>query len=137
MPFQKGNTLQVDLGLSVREENKQKPLRLLFEYLGSDGSIGYQELLRRLLNSEAITDEQAQFMNRWERNLEYLAPKLARKEITGADGKSLTLIDLFGVSQEERAVTALTNQESSKVIDIGTVDDKAIPDNEHTQAEKE
>lgn len=63
----------------------------------------YQNLMDKLQNGEKINDSQKQFMDRYERNLEFYKPKLARTELTGKDGSNLTLFHAIDRSRPSTA----------------------------------
>lgn len=81
MTFQKGNTLG-RLGAIQREENRRKTLDILY-WLGGEGARTYNKLLQEQSKGVRLSNEQKEFMDRYERLLEYHTPKLQRSIVSG------------------------------------------------------
>ncbi len=87
MTFQKGNKLgSLNKGIpksrAVAWENYGEAYFVEF-------TPHYQELMRKTLQNEKLTDAEKEFMDRYEKQQEYFVPKLQRKILTGPSGESL------------------------------------------------
>lgn len=87
MPFAKGNTLWKDAHLAKKE--KARKLEHFMAILACGGIEKYGDIMDKLVRGEEPTKGEIEFMNRLEGWREYIAPKLARQEITGKDGEKL------------------------------------------------
>lgn len=96
MPFAKGNTLWKD-SLKTRKERSEKILTLLFGDLEDGGAEQYGEKLEKLAKKKELTAPELDFMDRYEKLMEYLVPKLARTDLTSG-GKR---ISGFGLGHSE------------------------------------
>ena len=80
MGFAQGNQLWKD-GLKSKKEKEQKILDMLFGDLGEGGAEAYGDKLEKLSNSKSLSDEEKEFMDRYEKLLEFHRHKLARSEV--------------------------------------------------------
>jgi hypothetical protein len=87
MPFEKDNKLWKK-SHEAAKDNKNK-LNDLMELVVTGGFTDYAEKLSRLNDKEKLEKPEQEFMDRLERMFEYVAPKKARTELTGKDGKDL------------------------------------------------
>lgn len=81
MPFAKGHKLSTGRPPGAKSI-KTEQWEMIGQYLTREGADTYLASLKKLYNDEKY----AEFMERFEKILEYFKPKLARKEITGEDG---------------------------------------------------
>lgn len=95
MPFQTGNKLWKE-ALKSKEENKTR-LQQFFDVIVDGGITAYSEKLEDLAEGKELSKPEVDFMDRLERHLEFVAPKLARTEQTGPGGKDLPtpIINVF------------------------------------------
>jgi len=82
MPFAKGNKLWKD-SHSSRSDNKKRMLEVLFGDLGEGGAEAYGDKMEQLALKKELTKPEQEFMDRYEKLLEYLAPKRAREDGQG------------------------------------------------------
>jgi len=77
MPFNKDNAVELGRkGGQVKKTGVQEYL----EYLASGAARGYYERLEKQKNGKELTKPEREFMDRFERQTEYIAPKLSRTE---------------------------------------------------------
>lgn len=87
MAFKKGNKLAtVNKG---KPKVKQEQWSNIVGWLVGDGGVAFKDKLKGLSGGKEITKEEEKFMDYYMSLLEFHQPKLARKEITGKDGKEL------------------------------------------------
>lgn len=89
MPFAPGNKLWVESQAS-RKANRARVDDLLL-ILSEEGSDAYADMLDRLARNQGVDAPQLLFMEKVEKLLEYVRPKLARKEIGGLDGAPIQI----------------------------------------------
>ena len=82
MPFATGNQLWKDSHAS-RLANKESMLDILFGELGNGGADAYGEKMEQLALKNDLTKPEKEFMDRYEKLLEYIAPKRAREDGKG------------------------------------------------------
>ena len=85
MPFKKGNQEAVKKTGIKQASHIQDYLR----YLSGGAARAYYENLERQFNGEELSKPVKEGMDRFEKNTEFVTPKLARQEVTGKDGKDL------------------------------------------------
>lgn len=87
MTFQKGNQLWKK-GLQSKKEQKSRMAQFI-ALVASGGITEYTDKLEKQSQGVELTKPEVEFMDRIERLIEYVQPKLARTELTGKDGKDL------------------------------------------------
>jgi len=85
--FQKGHTLWKK-GLATKQEKQEKIDAFLLTMAGG-GMDRYAEIMDKLSQGKELEKAEEQYLDRMDGWREYVRPKLARKEITGKDGKDL------------------------------------------------
>lgn len=78
MPFTKGNQLWKE-GLKTKVENKTR-LQQFHEILAEGGSVKYGEMMEELAEGNELSPPKREYMDRYERHLEFVTAKLARTE---------------------------------------------------------
>jgi len=99
MPFQKGNKLWKE-GLKVRQEKGHKIDEFLL-IVANGGIEQYADILDKLARDVELSKQEIEYMDRIERWVEYIKPKLARKELTGKDGEKLFPKPILDVHEDD------------------------------------
>jgi hypothetical protein len=86
MPFQKGNKYGA-LGKGV----KRTQWEALLLWLHGEGGRGYLEMLQDLKNGKELSKPQKEYMEHYEKLLEFHKPKLARTEVSGIDNQPIAI----------------------------------------------
>jgi len=72
--FQKGNKL------GGRKKDEQTGVQEYLQYLATGAARGYYEKLEQQSKGVELTKPEKEFMDRFEKNTEFIAPKLSRTE---------------------------------------------------------
>ncbi|MCK4500639.1 hypothetical protein KAU11_09075 [Candidatus Babeliales bacterium] len=98
MPFEKDNQLWVK-GVAAKKE-KKKALNEFLSVIANGGRESYADKLENLSNSTKLTEEESDFMDRFEKLFPYVVPKLSSitEEVTHKG--TVNLIDLHGARQK-------------------------------------
>lgn len=103
MPFQPKNTLWRD-SLKAKVENKNR-LQQFHEIIVNGGAQKYAAMMEDLAEGEKLPAPVKEFMDRYERHLEFVTPKLARAD----NFTTITIKDPKPV-QKERLLKLLTKE---------------------------
>lgn len=87
MPFEKNNKLW-QKSVEARKEKKSR-IDSFFEMIASGGITEYGEKLSKLAESQELSKPEIEFLDRMDKMVEYVRPKLARNELTGKGGEKL------------------------------------------------
>lgn len=110
MPFATGNQLWKDSHAS-RLANKESMLDILFGELGNGGADAYGEKMEQLALKNDLTKPEKEFMDRYEKLLEYIAPKRAREDGKGNPDLGLgTFISEEHKAKAKAAITQFLNE---------------------------
>lgn len=88
--FQKGNNL------GGRKKDELTGVQEYLEYLATGAARSYYKYLEQLFGGKEIPKPVKEAMDRFEKNTEFVTPKLARQELTGKDGKDLIPNPILG-----------------------------------------
>lgn len=99
MPFQKGNKLW-EKGLATKKEQKEK-IDAFLDTMAGGGMVHYAKVMDKLAEGEELSKAEEQYLDRMDGWREYVRPKLARKEITGKDGKDLIPQPIMNVPRND------------------------------------
>ena len=87
MPFKEGN----QLATKNKGKSKTSHVQEYLAYLGSGAARHYYEKLEEQANGKELTEPEREFMNRFERNTEFITPKLARTEVKEEIDQNITV----------------------------------------------
>lgn len=86
MPFKQGNKL----GAKHKGVKELEGVKQYLEYIATGAARSYFQNVERQFNGEELPEPVKEAMDRFEKNTEFVAPKLARQEIVGKDGKDFS-----------------------------------------------
>ncbi len=104
--FQKGNTLW-KLGAESKAEMKQRKIDVLLDVVAQGGVEQFTDLMSKLAQGVDINRAESQFLDRYEKLLPYMKPKLASVE-----QKVTVTSSPFGLGHEELAKLEATDIET-------------------------
>ena len=105
MTFQKGNTLWQG-GIKTKQEKQEKIDAFLLTMAGG-GMDHYARIMDKLADGKELDKAEEQYLDRMDGWREYVRPKLARKEITGKDGKDLIPQPILsGITNEDKGASS-------------------------------
>ena len=104
MPHIKGDPKTIENarkgGLAKAAKDKQA-IEYLFSSYVNGFAEKYEEFMFLLLDGEELTKEQLDFMDRYERNLEFVKPKLARTD-TSHSGEIKNIIETVHYGNKDK-----------------------------------
>lgn len=98
MPFQKRNTLWKK-GVASRKANSKRIEDFLI-MIASGGIDNYGDILDKLAANIKLSEQEIQFLDRIEKWIEYIKPKLARQDSNINLTGGIKLLDLHGKAEE-------------------------------------